>query len=81
MKASWDIEGFPIYRNQSKLFKHSGNWDPKAEMMRLIKRCRKRHIREDILPKISTPKWANYNERLMEFVNKHWNINHSKAFR
>ena len=49
--------------------------DPKSELFRLIKKCRKREIREDILPKDDFAKIGpNYNERLGEFVYKFWDI-------
>lgn len=74
-----DIEGFSKYTGISKAnFSNAPDeiQDPKTEMMRLIKRCRKRHVREDILPKDQYAKVGpNYNERLMEFVNKYWSIN------
>ena len=73
-----DIEGFSNYTGIS-----SANFildieeisDAKAELFRLIRRCRKRAIREDILPKNEFAKVGpNYNERLCEFVISHWNI-------
>lgn len=74
-----DIEGFSKYTGLSQVnFPTAPEeiQDPKAELMRLIRRCRKRHIREDILPKDQYAKVGpNYNERLMEFVNKYWSIN------
>lgn len=78
---SWllaDSEGFSEYTGISKVnFSNAPDeiQDPKAEMMRLIKRCRKRDIREDVLPKNQYAKVGpNYNGRLMEFVNKYWSI-------
>ncbi|MBI4683501.1 MAG: DUF4276 family protein [Nitrospirae bacterium] len=74
-----DIEGFSKYTGISEVnlpIASEEIQDPKAELMRLIRRCRKRHIREDILPKDQYAKVGpNYNERLMEFVNKYWSIN------
>ncbi len=74
-----DIEGFSKYTGISKVNFSTALeeiQDPKAELMRLIRRCRKRHIREDILPKDQYAKVGpNYNERLMEFVSKYWSIN------
>lgn len=73
-----DIDGFSEYIGISK-----ANFiddvevikDPKAELFRLVKKCRKRDIREDILPKDEYAKIGpNYNERLGEFVTKYWNI-------
>ncbi|HNW98528.1 MAG TPA: DUF4276 family protein [Bacteroidales bacterium] len=73
-----DIEGFSeytgisianFYDNPEKID------DPKIELFRLIKKCRKREIREDILPKDEYAKIGpNYNERLGEFVFKYWNV-------
>lgn len=73
-----DIEGFSKYTGISKVNFHSTPEDlpdPKAALLQLIKRCRKRDIREDILPKDEFAKVGpNYNDRLSEFVIKHWNI-------
>jgi len=78
---SWlisDIEGFSKFSGVSEanfnkrpeLIK-----DPKNEILRLIKKCKKRKIKEDILPK---DKFAsvgpNYNDRLSEFVISFWDI-------
>lgn len=42
--------------------------------MRLVSKCRRRNIREDILPKDQFAKIGpNYNERLGEFVMGYWN--------
>jgi hypothetical protein len=74
-----DIEGFSKYTGISKVnFPAAPEeiQDPKAELMRLIRRCRKRHIKEDILPKDQYAKVGpNYNERLMGFVDRYWSIN------
>ena len=49
--------------------------DPKAELLQLVKRCRVRKIKEDILPKNEfAAVGPNYNGRLGEFVMNHWNI-------
>ena len=74
-----DIEGFSKYTGISKVNFHDNPEeivDPKAALLQLIKRCRKRKIREDILPKNEFASVGpNYNERLGEFVYKHWSIN------
>lgn len=73
-----DIEGFSKYTGIS-----SANFirdteaigDAKAELFRIMRRCRKRAIREDVLPKDEFAKVGpNYNERLCEFVITHWSI-------
>jgi hypothetical protein len=78
-----DIEGFSKYTGISTVnFHHNPEeiTDPKAELMRLIKRCRKRRIREDILPKNEFASVGpNYNGRLGEFVMKYWSV--SRAIR
>jgi len=78
-----DIEGFSKYTGISKAnFNNNPEEiaDPKAELIRLIRRCRKRIIREDILPKNEFASIGpNYNGRLGEFVLKHWSI--SRAMR
>lgn len=74
-----DIEGFSKYTGISKANFHDKPEDlpdPKAALLQLIKKCRKRDIREDILPKDEFAKVGpNYNDRLGEFVIKYWNIN------
>ncbi|MCX6250252.1 MAG: hypothetical protein NTX61_05815 [Bacteroidetes bacterium] len=73
-----DIEGFSKFTGISSanfIENTETIWDAKAELFRLIRRCRKRAIREDILPKNEFAKVGpNYNERLCEFVMLHWNI-------
>jgi hypothetical protein len=73
-----DIEGFSKYTGISKVNFHNNPEeinDPKAELLQLIKRCRNRKIKEDILPKNEYASVGpNYNGRLGEFVIKHWNI-------
>ena len=73
-----DIEGFSEYTGISTVnFNEAteGIKDPKNELFRLIRRCRKRAIREDILPKNEFAQIGpNYNERLCEFIILHWNI-------
>ncbi len=73
-----DIEGFSKYTGISLVnFRNDPEEiaDPKAELMRLIKRCRFRKIREDILPKNEFASVGpNYNGRLGEFVLNHWSI-------
>lgn len=79
---SWllsDIDGFSKYTGISKtnFFDNPEELlDPKNELIQLMRRCRKRDIREDILPKDEFASIGpNYNARLGEFVNKHWSIN------
>lgn len=73
-----DIEGFSEYTGISKVnFKSRPEElvDPKLELLSLVKRCRKRHIREDILPKDEFAAYGpNYNGRLAEFIINHWDI-------
>ena len=74
-----DIEGFSKYSGISKVNfydKPEELPDPKAALLQLIKKCRKRDVREDILPKDEFAKVGpNYNDRLGEFIINHWNIN------
>ncbi|MFH0867634.1 MAG: hypothetical protein V1904_15700 [Bacteroidota bacterium] len=50
--------------------------EPKEELINIIRYCRKRKIREDIIPKNEFASIGpNYNERLMEFVLNYWDIN------
>ena len=73
-----DIEGLSKYTGISVVnFREDveGIADPKAELLRLIKRCRIRKIREDILPKNEFASIGpNYNGRLGEFVLNYWDI-------
>jgi hypothetical protein len=78
---SWllaDIEGFSKYTGISKVnfpAKPEEIADPKAELLKIIKRCRNRNIKEDILPKNEFASIGpNYNGRLGEFVMKHWSV-------
>ncbi|MEO5572803.1 MAG: hypothetical protein ABIT08_07895 [Bacteroidia bacterium] len=73
-----DIEGFCEYTGISS--SHLSDTpeeiiDPKAELIKLIRICRKRKIKEDILP---IDQYAsigpNYNARLGEFVINYWSI-------
>jgi hypothetical protein len=49
--------------------------DAKNELLRLIKRSKKRYLKEDILPKDDFAKIGpNYNERLCDFIINHWSI-------
>lgn len=48
--------------------------DPKQELIALAGRSRKREIKEDIVPRRAARIGPNYNGRLMEFVNEHWDI-------
>lgn len=73
-----DIEGFSAYsgisianfpKNPEELA------DPKLELLNLIRKCRKRDIREDILPRDEFAAIGpNYNGRLAVYVNLFWSI-------
>lgn len=73
-----DIEGFSKFTGISEAnFRDNTEEivDPKAELLQLVKRCRIRKIKEDILPKNEfAAVGPNYNGRLGEFVMKHWSI-------
>lgn len=78
-----DIEGFSKYIGVS-----ASNFsdavekinDPKAELMRLVKKCKRRDIKEDILPKDEFARVGpNYNGRLADFVINNWSL--SRAFK
>lgn len=73
-----DIEGFSKFTGLSEAnFRDNIEEiaDPKAELLQLVKRCRIRKIKEDILPKNEfAVVGPNYNGRLGEFVMKHWSI-------
>lgn len=74
-----DVEGFSKYIGLSEAnFRDNSEEiaDPKAELLQLVKRCRIRKIKEDILPKNEFASVGpNYNGRLGEFVMKHWSVN------
>jgi len=78
-----DIEGFSEYTGISKINFNSIPEEiegPKRELLNLIKRCRKRSIREDILPKDEYALCGpNYNGRLAEFVINFWDINRASS--
>ncbi len=73
-----DIEGFSIYTGISiaNLSKNPEELvDPKLELLNLIRKCRKRDIREDILPRDEFAAIGpNYNGRLAEYVSLFWSI-------
>lgn len=73
-----DIEGFSEYTGISIANfndKPEDIADPKAELLKLVRKCRNRNIREDIMPKNEfATVGPNYNGRLGEFVINHWNI-------
>lgn len=49
--------------------------DPKEYLINIARRSRKRELREDIVPiDDQATIGPNYNGRLMEFVNEHWDI-------
>src|SRR5580658_423979 len=54
--------------------------DPKALLIQLARRSRRRNIREDIVPRNANATIGpNYNGRLMEFVFGSWDIARAKA--
>ena len=73
-----DIEGFSKFTGVPKAnFKEDveGIADPKVELLRIIRRSRKRYLKEDILPIDQFAKIGpNYNDRLCEFIIKDWDI-------
>ncbi len=73
-----DIEGFSEFTGLSVTnFQENAEeiTDPKAQLLQLIKRCRIRRIKEDILPKNEfAAVGPNYNGRLGEFVMKYWSV-------
>jgi hypothetical protein len=79
-----DIDGFSSYTGISKVnfFNDPEKLaDPKLALLQIIRKCRKRDIREDILPKDEYARIGpNYNERLAEFVIKYWNIKRAAKY-
>lgn len=73
-----DIDGFSNYTGVSKTNFHDKPEelpDPKSYLLQLVRKCRKRDIRQDLLPKDEFAKVGpNYNGRLAEFVINHWSI-------
>lgn len=73
-----DIEGFSKFTGVSKanfLINPEEIEDPKGELLKLIRRCRIRKIKEDILPKNEYASVGpNYNARLGQFIENHWSI-------
>ena len=73
-----DIDGFSEYFGIPKslvLHNYEKILNPKEALIQLVRRCRKRVIREDIVPKDEFAKIGpNYNGRLGDFVINHWNI-------
>jgi len=73
-----DVEGFSKFTGISEANFRANTEeivDPKAELLQLVKRCRIRKIKEDILPKNEfAAVGPNYNGRLGEFVMKYWSI-------
>ncbi len=61
--------------------------DPKTALLHLVRKSKRRELRQDLLPAsgISFPVGLGYNDRLMQFVNEHWDchraaqISHSLA--
>ena len=51
--------------------------DPKRELIQLVRRARRRELREDICPPANSTRTVgpNYNSRLSAFVQQHWNPN------
>ena len=77
-----DIEGFSHFLGISQTHfpaDPESIADPKALLIQLAGRSRKRDVREDIIPINANAKIGpNYNGRLMEFVLGEWNINRAK---
>ena len=73
-----DIEGFSSYIGVSKVNfpeEPEKEPDPKRTLIELVKRSRKRLIKEDIIPINNNAKIGpNYNDRLMDFVGAFWDI-------
>lgn len=71
-----DIEGFSEFLGISKANFHRQPEelnDPKNELFRIVRKSKKRNIREDILPKDEFARIGpNYNGRLIQFVNEFW---------
>lgn len=76
-----DIEGFSSYIGVSEAnfpLEPEIEADPKQTLINLVRRSRKRAIREDIVPiNANAQIGPNYNQRLMEFVLNHWNLNNA----
>ena len=51
--------------------------DPKRELIHLARKARRRELREDICPPANSTRTVgpNYNSRLSEFVQRHWDPN------
>jgi hypothetical protein len=51
--------------------------DPKRELIQLVRKARRRELREDICPPANSTRTVgpNYNSRLSAFVQQHWNPN------
>ena len=74
-----DIEGFSKFIGVAEVnFPDNPELeqDPKQTLIRLVRRSRKRNIKEDIIPKNDKAKIGpNYNERLIEYVSDFWDLN------
>jgi len=82
---SWilaDREGFSRYLGVSPKkipLKPDSVTDPKALVIELAKKCRKRELRDDIVPPNTDRKIGpNYNGRLIHFVHQEWQPNSAK---
>lgn len=78
-----DREGFSEYTGISlKLLPREPEkeQDPKRTLINLVRsKCRKRAIREDIVPiNANAQIGPNYNERLMQFIYQHWDLDRAK---
>lgn len=73
-----DIEGFSDFLGVSKAnfpINPDMEIDPKRTLISLVKRSRKRHIKEDIVPINDNAQIGpNYNERLMQYVSDYWDL-------
>jgi hypothetical protein len=53
--------------------------DPKQTLINLVRRSRKRSIKQDIVPKNDRARIGpDYNNRLAEYVQMHWNIDRAR---
>lgn len=82
---SWllaDKQGFSNYLGISSIHipdNPENENDPKRSLISIVKKSRKRIIREDIVPiNVNAKIGPNYNGRLMEFVSHHWDLDRAK---
>lgn len=78
---SWilaDYEGFASFLGVSRAIipqKPDGLTNPKKELLEIVKKCRKRSIKEDMLPlpNSTIQIGPDYNKRIIEFIQASWN--------